>query len=279
MTAATRFYQLAREPLVHFLLAGLAVFAFSAWRGEPVDPASRTIDIDAVQVGQLGERFAQTWRRAPSPTELDGLIKDHIKEEIYYREALRLGLEADDVIIRRRLRSKMEYLARAQAENIVADDATLQAWLDRNVARYANGGRLSFDHVYLGVEGSASDTVANYVKAQLARGADWRAAGEPLSIPRSIEQQLVDDVARIFGSQFAAALAKVEPGTGWIGPISSGYGHHLVRFRERQRGAKPALAEVRQRVENDWRADSAKKREAKAYQLLLDGYTIRIAKP
>ena len=261
-----------REPLVHFLLAGFAVFAVSAWRGEAVDPASRAIEIDAAQVGVLAQRFVQTWRRAPSAGELDGLIRDHIKEEVYYREALRLGLEADDAIIRRRLRAKMEYLATAQAENVAADTVTLQKYLDRNVKLYADGTRVSFDQVYLG-EG---DAVAE--KAKLARGEDWRAMGAPISLPRTVSDADGAQIAREFGEGFAAALAGVKAGE-WVGPIASGFGQHLVRVRAVAAGRKPQLSDVRQRVENDWRAETAKAREAKAYQALLDGYTITIAKP
>jgi peptidyl-prolyl cis-trans isomerase C len=261
-----------REPLVHFLLAGLAVFAFSAWRGEAVDPAGRAIEIDAAQVGVLAERFVQTWQRAPSAGELDGLIRDHIKEEVYYREALRLGLEADDAIIRRRLRAKMEYLATAQAENAAADDATLQRYLEANATRYAEGARVSFDQIYVG-EGDAAA-----VKATLARGGDWQKLGAPISLARSVEDADRRQIAREFGAGFAEALAGVKAGE-WTGPVASGFGQHLVRVRAVSKGKPPALSQVRQRVENDWRAETAKAREAKAYQALLDGYTITIAKP
>jgi peptidyl-prolyl cis-trans isomerase C len=273
MDLATNMRAWLREPLVHFLAAGLAVFAFSAWRGEAVDPASRAIEIDAAQVGVLADRFAQTWQRAPNAAELDGLIRDHIKEEVYYREALRLGLEADDAIIRRRLRAKMEYLATAQAETIAADDATLQRYLAANAMRYAAGARVSFDQIYLGDSGDAAAA-----QAQLARGGDWQKLGEAISLARSVEDADRGQIARDFGEGFAAALAGVKPGE-WAGPVASGFGQHLVRVRAVAAGKAPALSDVRQRVENDWRAETAKAREAKAYQALLDGYTITIAKP
>lgn len=264
---------LLKEPLVHFLLAGVLVFAFSAWRGEPVDPASRSIEIDERQVRQLAERFVQTWRRPPSAPELDSLIRDYIKEEVYYREALRLGLEADDAIIRRRLRAKMEYLATAQAENVAADDATLQRYLEANIARYADGARFSFDQIYLG-EG----VDAAVVKARLVRGGDWQTLSAPISLPPSVSDADRADIAKEFGESFAKALAGVKVDE-WAGPVESGFGQHLVRVRAFSPGRKPQLSQVRQRVENDWRAETAKAREAKAYQALLDGYTIAIAKP
>jgi hypothetical protein len=269
------------EPLVHFLLAGLAVFLFATWRGETVDPASRTIEIDEAQVGRLAERFAQSRQRAPSPAEVDGLIRDHIKEEVYYREALRIGLDADDAIIRRRLRSKMEYLATAQAENVVVDDATLQRYLDRNAARYADGARFSFDQIYLGDDDVQSEVISDYIKRQLASasGENWKRSGLPISLPASVNNTDRRQIARDFGEGFADTLAKAKPGDAWIGPVASGFGQHLLRVRAVSAGKPPVLSQVRQRVENDWRAETAKAREAKAYQALLDGYTITIAKP
>ena len=131
MTMKDRVRGWLREPLVHFLLAGFAIFLFFAWRGFDVDPASRTITIEEAQVLRLAKSFEQTYQRAPSPDEVDGLIHDYIKEEIYYREALRLGLDSDDPVIRRRMRSKMEFLARAELENVKPKDVVLQKMLDK----------------------------------------------------------------------------------------------------------------------------------------------------
>lgn len=274
MFSSINFRACLREPLAHFLLAGLMVFAFSAWRGEAVDPGSRTIEINEAQVRQLAERFTQTWQRAPSAAELDGLIRDHIKEEVYYREALRLGLEADDAIIRRRLRSKMEYLATAEAENAVADDATLQRWLDKNAARYAQGTRYSFDQIYL-----RDAAQATRVKSALANGAHWKQVGEAISLPPSQDDAERSAIARQFGETFASSLTMIPLDSSWNGPVMSGFGAHLVRVRSVVIGQKPQLSDLRKRVENDWRAETAKAREAAAYQALLDGYTITIAKP
>jgi peptidyl-prolyl cis-trans isomerase C len=261
-----------REPLVHFLIGGLLVFMLFAWRGEEADPESRRIVVTADMAQQLAAQFEQTMQRTPSQAEIDGLIRDHIREEIYYREALRLGLDVDDSVIRRRLRSKMEYLARADTEAEVPSDAVLQAWLTRNAARYAPGARTSFDQIYLGDRNPAA------VRAALQRGADWRTAGEPISLPPSLEAADRDEIARTFGTKFADALAGQKQGE-WARPIASGFGQHLVRIRTISVPKTPKLADVRQQVENDWRAETASAREAKAYQTLLDGYDIRIEKP
>lgn len=268
-----------REPLVHFLLAGLAVFILFGLRGNDVDPASRTITITEARVAQLAANWAQTWQRPPTPSELDGLIRDDIKEEIYYREAKRLGLDENDLVIRRRLRSKMEFLARSEAENAQPDDQELQALLDRNPAKYALDARYSFDQIYLSAnDEDATKARAKVIAAELAKGVDWTQLGDSISLPRTVDDQSRSDVARTFGEDFPAALGSLERER-WSGPIASGFGLHLVRIRRVDLPQKPKLADVRQKVENDWRAETIRNREAKAYQALLDGYTIRIDKP
>jgi peptidyl-prolyl cis-trans isomerase C len=261
-----------REPLVHFLIAGLAVFLFFQIRGEAVDPESRRIIVTVDTTQQLAVRFEQTMQRTPSRQEMDGIIRDHIREEIYYREALRLGLDSEDEVIRRRLRSKMEYLARAEAEAAVPDDATLQAWLDRHAARYASDALYSFDQIYLG------ERSANEALAALQKGVDWQDVGQSISLPKSMEKATAADVSRAFGYMFPKALVGEKQGI-WVGPVKSGFGEHLVRIRSLTIAKSPKLADIRQRVENDWRAQTAATREAKAYQALLDGYTIKIERP
>ncbi len=271
--------QIFREPLVHFLLAGSAVFLFSSWRDEPVDPASRTIIVSAEQVSRLVSNWQQIWHRAPTSAEIDGLIRDHIKEEVYYREAKRLALDEDDVLIRRRLRSKMEYLATAAVENMSPDDSTLQQWLDKNPVRYLADARFSFDQVYLAEnDPTKANRKAEALRVTLSRGGDWTKLGDPVSLPHSFEKVTKSDIAAEFGDEFAPALEKSKPAV-WIGPIKSGVGFHLIRLRAVTTVDAPKLNEVRQDVENDWRAATIKDRETRAYQALLDGYTIKIEKP
>lgn len=274
-TLKVRSRQWLREPLLHFLIGGLAVFLFSLWRGEPVDPASRTIVVTEAQVARLAASWEQSWRRQPTPQEIDALIRDFIRDEIYYREALRLGLDQEDVVIRRRLRSKMEFLARAQVESAKPDDALLQAWLDKYPARFASDAAYSLDQIYLGPAETAN---ASVTLSAIAAGANWLNHGVEVTLPRSLDMMLRPDIERQFGTSFAKALPALELGK-WAGPVPSGYGLHLVRVREVKVPAKAKLAEVRQAVENDWRAATMKQREARAYQALLDGYDIKIARP
>ena len=170
----------------------------------------------------------------------------------------------------------MEYLATAQAENAPVDDATLQTWLDKNPARYAAGAAYSFDQIYLGT--GAPKSAAAQARNKLSTGTDWAQVGVTISLPRTLDAVSAADIARDFGEEFAAGLPKLSPGD-WSGPLTSGFGSHLIRLRKVDPGKAARLADVRQQVENDWRSATQKAREAKAYQALLDGYTIQIAKP
>ena len=270
-----RLRRIAREPLVHFLMAGLFVFAFASWRGVAVDPADRTIAIDESRVTWLTRQFEQTWQRAPNPAEIDQLIRDYIKEEIYYREALRMGLDQDDVIIRRRLRSKMEFLAAAAVESATPSDADLQNWFERNAPRYAADARVSFEQIFLGMP---QDVQAADVIARLNKGASAQGLGQPISLPVSLSRASRADIARTFGDDFADALLAGKSGQ-WTGPVSSGFGSHIVRISAIEPGQKPSFESVRSRVENDWRAATLSERQDKAYQTLLDAYIVRIEKP
>lgn len=279
MTIGERLKSLRNEPLVHFLVAGLLVFVAAGWRGSAVDPADRTITIDEARVNWLARQFQQTWQRPPGPAEIDALIRDYVMEEVYYREALRLGLDQDDLVIRRRLRSKMEFLAASQVETMVPDAAALQKWVDARPARYAGQARFSFDQVWIG--SVADDAVAASAPALLARlnrGEAPERVGKAISLPAALDMADRVDIGRQFGDEFVAELAKMKPGV-WTGPIASGFGFHLVRVRAAQVDARPKLADVRQQAENDWRADTLAGRQARAYQALQDGYTVKIAQP
>jgi peptidyl-prolyl cis-trans isomerase C len=140
---------------------------------------------------------------------------------------------------------------------------------------WTGGVRYSFDQLYLGDPATGE---AAAVLRKLRAGADWRGLGEAISLPRSLDQADTGVISRDFGDDFAAALAAL-PQKHWSGPVASGFGQHLVRIRAAEAPQRPRLAQVRQQVENDWRAATAKARAAKAYKTLLNGYTIKIARP
>ena len=263
--------QVIREPLVHFMILGAALFVFSGLFGG-VDATDRRITLDEAQIGQLASRWQQTWRRPPNAAELDGMIREHIKDEIYFREAVRLGLDSDDPIIRRRLRTKMEFLATAKVENSNPTDSELKLYYSANKARYAADPVFSYDQRYYG------EDETNARAAVQALNAGQSPAVLVIPLPAAMEKASTADIGREFGEAFVTNLRSL-PIARWSGPVRSGYGWHAVRVRAVEAATVTPLVEIVQQVTNDWRAETKTKREAAAYQTLLDGYDIRIAKP
>lgn len=259
-----------REPLVHFLVAGAALFLIMGQFG--TDNDDRSITIDESQVASLARQWEQTWRRPPSPTELDGLIRDHIKEEIYFREAMRLGLDADDPIIRRRLRTKMEFLATAQTENAPPTQAELARFYNTNKTRYAENPAYSFEQKYFAEDVAAAKNAISALNASKA------VIAPSLDVPAAMTEAASDQISRQFGDEFVQSIRSLPLGK-WAGPVRSGFGLHAVRVNEVIASQIPPLGQIRQDVTNDWRAQTRAAREAAAYQALLDGYEIHIAKP
>ena len=260
-----------REPLVHFLAAGSVLFLLMSQFGS-TDSLDRSITIKEEEVARLASQWEQTWQRPPSAQQLDSLIRDYIKEEIYFREGMRLGLDVDDPVIRRRLRAKMEFLANAEIQNMEPIEAALQSFYAANKIRYAEKPAFSFDQIFLGDDEDAAKA------SVIALNAGRQVQGQPLSVSASMEKAASDSITREFGDGFADSLRTLPQGR-WSGPIQSGFGWHAVRVRDIIASGTPPLSDIRQRVSNDWRAETQATREAAAYQALLDGYDIRIAKP
>lgn len=271
-----RAVSLLREPLVHFLIAGGLVFAVMA--GRPPDVGERRIVVDEAVVGGIVNRYVQAFRRPPTAAELDGLIEDYVRNEVYYREALALGLDADDEVVKKRMRNKMLAIATAEAEAAQPSDADLQALLDKDPARYAQPPRYTLEQRYLGEDNPATRARASADLAALQAGKTPANAQVPLPLPARYSETAALDLASQFGDDFAEALARAPVGQ-WIGPVSSGFGLHLVRIEQRLTPPPPRLADVRQRLENDWRVAAVRQAEAAHLKQLLAGYDIVIERP
>lgn len=255
-----------REPLIHFLGAGAAIFLILAWQGEEADPASRTIAVTREDRARLSLQWERTTGRIPTDAELDALTERFVREEVLYREALRLGLDRDDAVLRKRLANKMDYLAESMAETAQVSDATLADWLSQHPERFAPEVRYSFEQRYFAEEASA--------RAALASGTP----GEAISLPASLENAPRREVEERFGRELRARLDSLSVGGRWQGPVPSGFGWHLVRLTARNAGAAPPLADIREAVETDWRAATKARRKDEAYRLLLASYEVDIAR-
>ena len=277
MTAwRTRAAAMLREPLVHFLVLGALVFV--ALAGRAPDLGERRIIVDEPVVAGLVNHHARAFRRPPTAEELDGLIRDHVRGEVYYREALRLGLDADDEVVKKRLRNKMLAIAGAEAEAAQPSDAELQALLDADPARYAAPSRYQLEQIYLGPDTPALRAAATAALRGLPQAATPAIATEALPLPGRFDDASQTDLAEQLGDEFATTLARLPVGT-WTGPVVSGFGLHLVRIDRRVQPPPPRLADVRQRLENDWRSSAIRKAQDAHLQQLMDSYSVEIKRP
>jgi hypothetical protein len=215
----------------------------------PVE-VKNAIVISTDDARRLVAEFEATWRRPPSEAELAEIIDGTIREEVYVREALTLGLDRDDAVIRRRLQMKMEFLTESGAEVVTPDDATLQAHLAANPDRFTEAPLVALEQVMLD---SADPAAAAGTLARLRQGEDPASVGRPTMLPFATRPSPPQVIDSIFGPDFFTSIATFPVGT-WDGPVDSAFGTHLVRITDRREGRTPPLAEIREKVEQDWRS-------------------------
>ncbi len=232
------------------------------------------------RIRNLTETFTRTWQRSPTAEELNGLVEDYIREEVLYRQGVALGLDRDDTIIRRRLRQKLEFISEDAASAVQPTDAELTRFLAKNPDSYRVESQLTFVQVFLdpSKRGKSLEVDAAGLLDTLRKGGS-RVDPGALSDSRMLES-LYDgvsekDIARLFGTEFEAAIRDQPVGT-WVGPLKSGYGAHLVRIEARTPGRVPALAEVRDAVARDWADAQRKKLLDDQYRELRSRYRVRI---
>lgn len=275
--------KLLREPLFHFLLLGAAIFLIHGLVSRHSAAKPGEIVVTQGKVENLVTGFTRTWQRPPSEEELQGLIRDYLREEVAYREALAMGLDRDDTIVRRRLRQKWEFLNDNLATQAEPTDAELQMFLQSHPDDFKTETTFTFRHVYLNPQahgaGLASD--AARILAYLGhanKAADLNAIGDPFILEHQFEKIPLSEIKTMFGEQFALGLTAVKTGR-WQGPVLSGYGSHLVFVSERKEGHLPALEEIRSEVQREWANAKRFESEEKAYQAILKRYTVKIEAP
>ncbi len=275
--------QLLREPLLHFFALGAGIFLLFGLIGDPEGNQPDEIIVKAGQIDRLVEGWKKTRMRAPTVAELEGLIADHIREEIYSREARAMGLDRDDLVIRRRLRQKMEFLSQDLTAQVDPTEAELQIYLQENASAFRTEPRITFRHIYLSVDKRGDDAHSDALRL-LARlrgsddATDTAALGDPLPLARDYESLPGPEVRSLFGRDFAARLLTLERGA-WQGPVPSGYGLHLVLIRERTEARMPELTRVRDGVEREWREVRRRATNEAIYRRVRERYTVVVERP
>jgi len=267
-----------KEPLIHFLLLGAGIFVLYGWIAGVDQFRTDEIRVTSAKQNNLARTFARTWQRPPTEGELDGLIRDFIQEEIAYREGVAMQLDADDVIIRRRLRQKLEIFAKDVVSQAPPNDEQLQAYLDENSGDYVIQPFYTFRQILFRVDDDATQAGENALATleSLQNGdSDAENAGDRSLLPSALSRARSAEVDATFGAGFAEQLEDLQPGE-WHGPIRSGIGLHLVFIDERIDAREPALDEIRAEVMRDLLTANYSKGLALLYERLAEKYTITI---
>ena len=258
--------RLLKEPLIYFLLAGAGIFALAEIM--PSDGDDYLIEVTDAERARLKDQWQAQMGRAPVDKELSGLVEQWIREEIYYREALRMGLDRNDTIIRRRMAQKLNFLTEDVATSRPPSAEELQSYFQENRDRYAVPEQFSFRHRYFSSErrGDAQVDAAAAVT-------DESISGDPFMLQRAYAQRSQREIADLFGTGFAAALLELPEG-GSHGPIASAYGWHVVTIEQRMASRVPAFDEVAAKVGTDYKQALRRDANERYYEALRNRYEI-----
>ena len=275
--------KLIREPLFQFLLLGVAIFLLAGRVRNASTGSGDKIVVTQSQIESIVVGFSRTWMRPPTQEELQGQVDDYVREEVLYREAKSMGLDQDDVIVRRRMRQKFEFLAdELAARTGPPTDPELEAYLRQHADKYSEEPSFSFEHIFFSREkrGATAGAEATAMLARLSgKGAiDIEKLGDAFLLPSRFEKTSAGETARLFGERFAKELTKTQLGT-WEGPLESSYGLHLVRVNARITEVAPQFANVRESVLRDLLSDRRRQELDTQYEKLRARYTVVVEMP
>lgn len=252
--SAAFFRRVVREPLVHFLAIGLALFAANGLiHGPDQGPAGDAIVISRGRVNQIVQSYVLLAGHLPTTEELQTLVDDFVSEEVGYREAVAMGLDADDTIVRRRMRQKLEFLIEDGAASEDPTEAQLQAWMDQHPDQYRLPERRALRQILLSSDKRGARTLTDAAAAltSLTKGTDPAKLGDPSMLPAALPLTTQESVAGLFGADFAANVF-AHIGKDWFGPVASPFGQHIVSIVATEPARAIALSEAADKVHADW---------------------------
>ena len=277
--------KLLREPLLHFMVIGAAIYLLYGVFAETLPEADdKTIVVTAGELEWMQTSWQKRWNRPPTAAEFDGLVQQYIKETVLYREALTMGLNQHDQVIRRRLAQKLEFLAKDLVALTPPTEKELQSYFESHLDRYQEPTRYTFTQVFIDPDKRGDTTLedAEVIKATLvAQGEaieDAGALGDDFMLQNYYPEKDQSEIQKHFGSGFAESLIELSTGQ-WHGPVLSGYGVHLVYVSNIIEPPAPVFAEVRERVVQDWTMDRSEELNEQFYANLRDRYTVVIEEP
>ena len=266
--------RLLHEPLLHFLLLGALLFGLYGWLRGGVQKATDEIVLSRGQLQSLQAQFQRTRQRAPSSEELEGLVEGWVREEIFYREGVAMGLDRDDPVVRRRVAQKLEFIVDGPAPT-PPTMAELQAWLDANADRYQIEPRYTLRQIYFDAARHGATLDADVAAVRRSLEAGQRPVGDSTLLPPLVERMSASELKRVFGQEFTDALGSL-PINRWQGPLRSTFGMHLVKLSATEAARRATLDEVRAQVERDFLQSRTADINTAHYKKLRARYVVRI---
>ncbi|MDA8140545.1 MAG: hypothetical protein M0036_18020 [Desulfobacteraceae bacterium] len=223
-----RIANLFREPLLHFLVIGAVLFLIFGWRGNPallqggqLGSPSAQVFVSQEDIDRMKAVYTKTWQRPPAEEELKGLVEDFVRNEIYYREAIAMGLDKDDEVLKRRLRQRMEFIFEDISSGEEPTEEELQVYMQKHSEKYRIDPQISFRQVYIDVSkrGQHAESDARQILARLKQGTDPETTGDPFLLSSEVPITALWDITKQFGESFSKSLLELEPGA-WEGPMA-----------------------------------------------------------
>ncbi len=273
----------AKDPLLHFILAGAGIYLLFGWFGQSESDDAienqNTIVITEGELDWLADSWQKRWNRPPTNEEMLGLVRAQLRETVLYREAISMGLDQDDTIIRRRLAQKLEFLAQDLIQPLPASDESLWAFFEKNLDRYRLPDLITFTHVFLDPDKRDEHTLedAEKLKAQLIANAtvpgENSELGDLFMLQNYYPERSEADISKLFGREFARSILELDSEQ-WHGPVLSGYGTHLVYVHVRQQFPTPTFEQFADRVRADLESEQREKLNQQYIDSLLARYKI-----
>lgn len=277
-----RLVSFLKEPLLHFIVLGTVIFMIYAFWGQwDESDQERTITITTGEIEWLTDSWHKRWNRPPTPVEREGIINQYVREMILYREAVAMGLDQSDTIIRRRLAQKLEFITQDLSRPQPPSEDELRAYFEDHLGRYQSPDLISMTHVFFDPDKRGSQTLqdAEAAKVELIDSKrDPRNAlsfGDRFMLQNYYPERSQAELAKLFGGGFAEPLFALAPQQ-WHGPILSGYGVHLVYVHDLQKFEPPAFSEVKDQVSLDWEDEQRKKLNDQYIENLIGQYKVTI---
>jgi hypothetical protein len=288
------FRTILKEPLLHFLVAGAALFVlFDAVSPDaPADLGENVIRVDRAALLTFIQYRSRAFKPDAAAARLDAmpeverrrLIDDYVREAALHRKARALGMDANDYIIKRRMIQKVEFLAQGFADAAASpDEKSVKAYYEANKKDYYVQPSVTFTHVFFDAKKRGAEAAAASAKLERLNGdgvhfADAPRHGDRFPYHVNYVERTPDFVASHFGPAMARDVFKLKADDRvWRGPFRSPYGIHLVLVSKSLPGRIPTLEEVRTRVFDDARRAQARMRSKAAIDEIVSDYDVRIA--